>query len=149
MSEYEVSSSGLVHAPAARVYEVLADYRQHHPRIVPPEYFRRLEVLEGGVGTGTRTRVEMRVLGVTQMFEQVISEPEPGHLLMESNSNGSTTTFRVEDRGGGTTQVTIATRLAGRSGIGGAVERFVTTRMLRRIYRKEIRQLAVYVAGMR
>jgi hypothetical protein len=148
VSEYEVSSSGLVHASAARVYEVLADYRQHHPRIVPPEYFRSLEVLEGGVGTGTRTRVEMRVLGITQMFEQVISEPEPGRLLMESNSNGSTTTFRVEDRGG-TTQVTIATRLAGRSGIGGAVERFVTTRMLRRIYRKEIRRLAAYVAGMR
>jgi polyketide cyclase/dehydrase/lipid transport protein len=146
MSEYEVSRSGLVRAAAARVYEVLADYRHHHPRIVPPEYFRSLEVLAGGVGTGTRTRVEMRVLGVTQTFEQIVTEPEPGHLLMEANSNGSTTTFRVEDQGGTATRVTIATRIPQRPGIGGVVERFLTTHMLRRIYRKEIDRLAAYVA---
>ena len=30
----------MIHAPAARVYDIIADYRVHHPRIVPPEYLR-------------------------------------------------------------------------------------------------------------
>jgi hypothetical protein len=52
-TQASVSVSAIIHAPAARVYDILADYRQHHPRIVPPEYFRKIEVVEGGVG---RTR---------------------------------------------------------------------------------------------
>mgnify|MGYP006197722543 CR=1 FL=1 len=32
-------------APAAALYELIADYRNGHPRILPPEYFGPLEVL--------------------------------------------------------------------------------------------------------
>jgi len=143
---YEVGVRGRVPAPAARVYAVIADYREHHPRIVPPQYFRRLEVLAGGVGAGTRTRVEMRVLGATRTFEQAVTEPEPGRVLREANSDGSVTTFTVEDGGGGDTHVTIETALTRRPGLAGALERWLTSMMLRRIYREEIARLAEYVA---
>jgi hypothetical protein len=148
MTRYQVSSSGRIAASPARVYGVIADYRWHHPQIVPPAYFRRLDVLEGGVGAGTRTRVEMRVLGSTRVFEQVVTEPEPGRVLMESDSDGlSVTTFKVEQGGGrDTTQLTITTALVARPGVAGLLERLIMSVVLRRIYRKEIVQLAAYLA---
>jgi hypothetical protein len=148
-TRYRVRVSGSVGASPSRVYAVIADYRQHHPRIVPPRYFPRLEVLAGGVGAGTRTRVEMRVLGSTRGFEQVISEPEPGRVLMESEPDGfSVTTFTVEEADfGAATRVTIVTDLVARPGPGGLVERLVTSAMLRRIYRAEIALLGQYLAG--
>jgi hypothetical protein len=95
--QYRVSVSGRIAAPPVQVYAVIADYRQHHPHIVPPEYFRRLDVLEGGVGAGTRTQIEMRVLGMTRVFEQVVSEPQRGRVLVETNQDGSAiTTFIVQ-----------------------------------------------------
>lgn len=69
------------------------------------------------MGAGTRTRVTMRVLGGTRVFEQVVTEPEPGRRLMETNQDGSgVTTFTVDDADGGeSARVTIATDLVGRS----------------------------------
>jgi hypothetical protein len=148
MTGYRVSSSATILARPARVYAAIADYRQQHPHIVPPEYFPRLEVLEGGVGAGTRTRVEMRVLGSTRVFEQVVSEPEPGRVLMETNMDGSgVTTFTVDAADGAeAAHVTIATDLVARPGVQGFVERLFISMILPRIYRKELAQLAEYVA---
>jgi hypothetical protein len=146
-----VSRSARINARAAQVYAAIADYRQQHPHIVPPEFFPRLEVLEGGVGAGTRTRVEMRVLGTTRVFEQVVTEPEPGRVLVESNQDGSgVSTFTVDSVDGGeSADVTIATEIEARPGIAGLAERLVTSVMLPRIYRKELAQLAAYVAQRR
>jgi hypothetical protein len=145
---YRVSSSQKISARPARVYEAIADYRQQHPQIVPPEYFPRLEVLQGGVGAGTRTRVEMRLLGTTRVFEQTVTEPEPGRVLMESNTDGSgVTTFTVDPADGGeSAHVTIATDIAGRTGVPGLLERLLISIMLPRVYRKELTLLARYVA---
>jgi hypothetical protein len=149
--QYRVSSRGRIEARPARVYAAIADYERQHPNIIPPEYFRRLEVLEGGVGAGTRTRVEMRVLGTTRVFEQVITEPEPGRVLVESNQDGSgVTTFTVEPADGGEASVvTIATDMVARPGVPGALERLLTSMLLPRIYRKELARLADYVARQR
>lgn len=145
---YRVSSGTTIGARPARIYAAIADYKQQHPHIVPPEYFRRLDVIEGGVGAGTRTRVEMRVLGTTHVFEQVVTEPEPGRVLVESNQDGSgVTTFTVDGADGGeSAHVTIATDFEARPGIAGLVERLFTSMMLPRIYRKELERLAKYVA---
>lgn len=148
MSQYRVSRSATIKGRRAQVYAVIADYRQHHPRIAPPKYFRKVEVLEGGVGAGTRTRVEMRVLGTTRVFEQVVTEPEPGRVLLETDSDGlSSTTFTVDE--GATPEsarVTITTDVTARPGISGFLERLFTSVMLRRIYRMELAQLAAYMA---
>ena len=145
--QFRVSVSGRIGAPPVQVYAVIADYKEHHPRIVPPEYFRRLDVLEGGVGAGTRTQIEMRVLGVTRVFEQVVTEPQPGRVLMETNQDGSAvTTFTVQPAGTyAATQLTITTDITARPGLAGFVERLFTSAMLRRIYQKEFARLAEYV----
>jgi hypothetical protein len=127
---------------------VLADYRHHHQQILPPEYFRKLEVIAGGTGAGTRTRVEMRILGTKRVFEHVITEPEPGRVLVESDPDGSNaTTFTVDPAdNGASTHLTISTELVARPGLYGVLERKLSGLMLRRVYRKEMDRLAEYVA---
>ena len=144
MPEGTASATGFVRAPAASVYRIIADYRQHHPRIVPPEYFTGIDVEEGGIGAGTRTRVRMRVLGRNTEFIHLIREPEPGRVLEEVDSEGATaTTFTVEPAANGA-NVTIQTRFRVRGGLRGMLERSVTRLMLRRIYRKELARLDEY-----
>ena len=146
---YRVSISRRIAARPDRVYSAIADYRERHQRIIPPEYFRRLEVLEGGAGAGTRTRVEMRVLGATRVFEQTVTEPEPGRVLVETNQDGSgVTTFTVESVDDGKcSQVTIATDIAARPGVTGSLERLSVSLLLPRIYRKELARLAECAAA--
>jgi len=148
MTRYRVNRSRTINAPPSKVYGVLADYRTHHPKIVPPEYFLKLEVIEGGIGAGTRTRLTMRVLGVTKEFEHVISEPEHGRVLIESDIDGSSATRFTVDRGNSdtTTHLTIATELETRPGLTGFIERVMTSIILRRIYRKELALIETYLA---
>jgi hypothetical protein len=139
-----VSASACIPADPERVYAVIADYREGHPRILPPQ-FSGSTIEKGGVGAGTAIRFQMRVLGRTQSFRAAITEPEPGRVLVETylDSNGVVTSFQV-DPGPvkGQSQVTITTELALRSGVLGAIERFMATRYLRPIYRKELALLA-------
>lgn len=146
MPEGIASATGHVGAPTAAVYRIIADYRQHHPRIVPPQYFTGLDVEEGGVGAGTRTRVRMRVLGRESEFIHLIREPEPGRVLEEVDSAGATTTrFTVEPADEGTgTKVTIETRFRVRGGLMGVLERGITMFVLHRIYRHELTRLDEY-----
>lgn len=149
MTTYRVSATSDVGAPASMVYAIIADYRRHHPQIIPPEYFTRLDVLECGVGAGTRTRVEMHVLGKKRVFEQVVTEPEPGRILMETNTDGSAvTTFTVAASGEVSSTVTIATELPLQRGIAGIVERAAVSILFPRIYRKELARLAEYARGL-
>lgn len=150
MKYYRVSATGRVDAPPAEVYAIIADYQRQHPHIVPPEYFTRLDVLEGGVGAGTRTRVEMQVLGKRRVFEQVITEPEPGRVVMETNADGSAqTTFTVDGSGKGSSHVTIATNFPLQPGLNGFLERLAVSLLFPRIYKKELARLAEYAGGRR
>ena len=149
MKTLRVSASGHVGAAASKVYAVIADYRRHHPHIVPPEYFEGVDVLEGGVGAGTRTRVRMHVLGKKRTFEQVVTEPEPGRVLMETNTDGSAvSTFTVEATGEKASHVTIATDIPLQPGLHGLLERLAVRLLFPRIYDKEIARLGEYVSGL-
>ena len=150
MARYRVSASGVIHAPPRKVYGILADYRRHHPRIIPPKYFRNLEVLEGGIGAGTRTRFQAHVLGTRREILHVIAEPEPGRVLTESDRDGiSITSFTVEPlEEGEATRLTIATELGSRDGVLGILERWLTSVILRRIYRSELALLEAYAPSV-
>lgn len=150
MTEGTAKDSAIIHAPATRVYGIIADYRVHHPRIVPPEYFRKVEVEAGGVGAGTRIHVETRVLGKTQQFTHTIREPEPGRVLEEVDSEGfSVTRFTVEPAEQDSSRVTIQTTFRARAGLLGAIKRAATAAILRRIYKKELTRLGQYAASLR
>jgi uncharacterized protein YndB with AHSA1/START domain len=147
MNYHEISASTLVAAPAEQVYAVIADYRNGHPHILPKPYFVSLTVEKGGVGAGTEVSFTMKIAGRKQTFYAVISEPEPGRVLVETiPSSGSTTTFTVEPRNDGKQAlVTIATQAVVRDGWLGAIEKLLTTRALKPVFEKELQQLNSFV----
>jgi hypothetical protein len=121
------------------VYRLIADYRNGHPRIVPPKYFSNLIVEEGGYGEGTRFRIDMTVLGKTQRMRAVVTEPQPGRLLVERDvDRGLVTAFEVVPAAASACTVTFTTDVPDKGGVGGAIERFLTKRLLPKIYREEL-----------
>src|SRR5262249_31157392 len=94
---YIVSRTALIEAPPARIYDIIRDYHHGHPSILPKQ-FSNMRVEEGGVGAGTRIRFDVTVLGQKQHFLAVVTEPEPGRVLVEKNlePTESVTTFVVD-----------------------------------------------------
>jgi Polyketide cyclase / dehydrase and lipid transport len=149
MQRHVISADSLIPAPPERVYATIANYHDGHSHILPKQ-FSGLVVEKGGVGAGTIIRFQMSGFGSKQTYRAAITEPEPGRVLVETylNTNGAVTTFIV-DPGPTETQshVTISTELPVRSGILGAIERLLSTRLLRPIYARELALLAEFVAS--
>lgn len=146
VSRFRLAASSRIPAPAGTVYAIIADYQVGHPRIVPPRVFGDFEVLEGGVGAGTRIRFSMKVLGRKTFTEGRVTEPEPGRLLVEHyDATGIVTSFRVEPEGR-ESRVTITTDIPPRRGILGALERRFMTRFLLPLYEEELARLASVAA---
>jgi hypothetical protein len=138
----QLSASTPVPAPPERVYALLADYRDGHPRILPERYFASVVVEEGGRGAGTVLRVTMRLLGTTRSARMVVTEPDPGRVLQEADpESGLITRFLVEPQAGGGSRVTISTEWPRRPGLSGALEGALAVSYLRRVYGEELRLL--------
>lgn len=147
------SSSKTIHAPANIIYNIIADFRNEHPHILPKPYFQNLEVEAGGFGAGTITRFQMKLLGQTQAFRTLITEPEPfgsaqdepGRVLVETDlHSGAVTTFDVSPlENESYTRVKISTELKNR----GMVESFLGKLMLQKVYRAELDLLAGRAEG--
>jgi Polyketide cyclase / dehydrase and lipid transport len=140
-------SRGLISAPPALVYAVLADYLTHHPQIMPPALFSRLQVEQGGVGAGTVFHITLTLLGRSQLLNMQVSEPEPGRLLAETNRDtGAVTTFRVEPAGQDrAAHVTIASQWVGGGGLRGLLDSLLTPLLLGYIFRQQLASLERYV----
>jgi hypothetical protein len=136
------TASRIMDAPADTIYEILADYRTRHPLILPKPYFQYLEVEEGGFGEGTLINFTMRILGRSQSFRSLITEPEPGRTLLEMDINsGVSTRFDVFPvHGSQQTSVTISTELRNQS----ALEGWIAKLLLQNIYRQELELLATF-----
>ena len=146
MSRFRYAASATIEAPPRRLYAVLADYHDGHARILPRPPFTGLEVEAGGTGAGTVLRVHMRVMGRARSFRSVVSEPEPGRVLVETNDTGYVTTFTVDPLGpGDRSRVTIATEKEGRGGPAGLAVRWIMGRILRPIFARELERLAEVV----
>ena len=150
MKSFQVAAATRIWASAPRVYAIIADYRAGHPRILPPA-FQDLEVEEGGVGAGTKIRFKVHLLGVTRTARAVVSEPQPGRVLVESYPDtGAETTFTVWPTAHGhECNVEIMSRFPQRGGVLGLLERSLVRATLRRVYAQELALLAkeVGVAG--
>ena len=147
MTYYHAEASDIINAPPERVYAIIADYHEGHPAILPARYFTDLTVTEGGQGEGTALTVHMNVFGVKALFDLVVSEPEPGRVLVEEDkSAGLVTTFTLEPIDGGEqTRLTISTDARASSGLRGLMERLANPVLMRKIYREELQQLAQFV----
>ena len=146
---YTVSASAIIPARRERVYSILANYNDGHPRILPRQ-FSGLIVEQGGIGAGTVIRFQMRVLGKKQSFRATITEAEPGRVLVETylEPQGTVTTFTVDP---GTapadSRVTISTTAPVRTGFAGTIEKFLAPIVLRPIYKQELANLARVATG--
>ncbi len=139
----QISASALIPAQPQEIYAIIADYHYGHQQIIPRPPFVSLAVEEGGIGKGTVIFVKMRMLGQDQSFRSVISEPEPGRVLVETNDNGYVTTFTVDPRADEQqAYVTISTDIGDRPGIRGALELWFLNRLLHPVYVRELELLA-------
>jgi hypothetical protein len=143
-TQIEVSAEREINAPAGRVYALLADYREHHPKILPPA-FSNYRVEEGGVGTGTIVSFQLSAGGRTRASRMRVTEAEPGRLLQENDlSSRLVTRFTVTPLPANRCTVRIDTRWPGAGGIGGFFERFFAPKVLQKIYADELSRLDRY-----
>ncbi|MCB0121596.1 MAG: SRPBCC family protein [Caldilineaceae bacterium] len=142
MGTYHVTAARTVNAPARDVYALISNYHTGHPAILPPRYFKALQVVQGGIGAGTVVDVDMEVFGVKAHYHLTVSEPDPGHILQEEDpALGTLTTFTVEPINETQSEVTIATTMRAAPGIRGWIEKLMNPPVMRKIYREELAQL--------
>jgi uncharacterized membrane protein len=150
MATVSVEVARMVDAPADKIYAVLSDYKEGHPRILPKEHFRDLEVEKGGRGEGTQYRFKMVSGGRETSMRMRVSEPEPGRVLEEHDltpGSDMTTRFMLTPAGGGKTRLKITTDWTAPGGLAGLVQRLFYPPALRRIYAKELRRIGEYMAS--
>lgn len=148
MGVVRVEAEGAVAADAATVYGYLRDMTRHHPRFLPPA-FSDFRVESGGVGEGTVTRFSVTAGGRTRSYRMQVSEPEPGRVLAESDTDSSLQTRFTVTEDGDHCRVRISTTWQGAGGIGGFFERLFAPTAMRRIYLDELRRLDAYARGQR
>jgi polyketide cyclase/dehydrase/lipid transport protein len=142
-TKYTVTAAAHIDAPPDRVYGIIADYRVGHPSILPKP-FRNFAVEQGGTGAGTIIRFDVYAYGTVTTCRAIVTEPEPGRVLVEKNvePTESVTTFTVVAGANGGTEVTFMTEAQSRDGIAGAIERFMSRRFLLKLYAEELGLLA-------
>jgi len=143
MSRVQIEVEDTIAARPEVIWDILTDYRVGHPSILPKQ-FSPIEIEQGWNGAGTVIRFSLHLNGTTRNFHQSVSVPEPGRVLVESNTDGSgQTTFTltpVDD--GQRTNVRIVTEMETHGGLQGVVERALVPRMIPPIYREELSKLA-------
>lgn len=147
-TRYAVTASAHIDAPPGHVYGIIADYRAGHPSILPKP-FRNFVVEEGGVGAGTVITFEVHAYGTVTKFRAIVTEPEPGRVLVETNvkPDGSRTTFTVVPGANGGSDVSFVTEAESRDGIAGAIERWMSTRFMKKLYAEELELLLRVLRG--
>ena len=128
------------------VYRCIADYEHHHrPEGFLPPTFSDMRVIEGGVGAGTVVSWAMDLGGRHETTTATISEPDPGHLLVET-SDTVVTTFTVEPSGSGA--LVRFDTVIDEPGVRGLMTRLFATRLLRPVYDDELERLEEYARGI-
>lgn len=143
-----VEDSRVIDAPPEAVYAVISDYHIGHPAILPAA-FSKLIVEEGGKGAGTVFRSSVTIWGTTSPMHALVSEPEPGHLLVETDiETGQYTNFIFEPVNGGTqTRMTFASEFPRPAGIQGFLMKLMMPSVVQKMYKEELQNLADYVGS--
>ena len=132
----------LMDAPADVIYHCIADYREHHrPGGFLPPAFSDLEILRGGVGTGTEYRLMMDLGGRRRAMTASVNETAPGRELVETGG-GIQTTFTVEPTRDGVL-VRFETVME-EAGLAGVLNRLFAKRLVLPVYADELRRLEEY-----
>jgi hypothetical protein len=147
---FQVEASAVISARPEELYAIIADYKVGHPAILPKPEFTELTVEKGGVGAGTVLQVAVKIWGRVIRSHQIVSEPEPGRTLVETDlDTGQYTTFTFEPVNGSQTRLTITSVFPAKPGFAGWLEKIIQNRVLRGLYERELDNLAAYVASNR
>jgi uncharacterized protein YndB with AHSA1/START domain len=147
MGTIHVSAEKTIEAPAETVYGYIADMNVH-PRFLP-EAFSDYQVESGGVGAGTITRFKVTAGGRARDYRMEVSEPEPGRVLVESDTSSSLVTKFTVTPEGDSSRVEISTTWDGAGGVGGFFERTFAPRVMRGIYVDELERLDAFAQAQR
>jgi len=140
------SAQRVMDVPPDAVYRCIADYEHHHrPEGFLPPTFSDMRVIEGGVGAGTVVSWAMDLGGRRETTTATITEPDPGHILVETSPT-VVTTFTVEPSGGGA--LVRFDTVIDEPGLRGVMTRLFAPRLLRPVYDDELQRLEAYARGL-
>lgn len=142
MARILVGREGPVGAPAELTYRLIAD-DAHHQRFLP-DAFSEFQVLEGGVGAGTRHRFVVAAGGRRRVYTMRVEEPEPGRVITETDEDSSLATVWTVTPAADGCRVRISTSWDGAGGVGGFFERLFAPRVMARMYADELARLDRY-----
>jgi hypothetical protein len=149
MKTLHVEATRIIDARPEPLYAVISDYRLGLPAILPKPYYTDLTVEKGGQGAGTVVWVSMKFFGKEHRYHLAVSEPEPGHVLVETDiETGKYTRFTFEPLDSGKrTRLTIDSELPTKPGLLGYLAALSVRSVAGRLYKKELHNLADYVAA--
>ena len=147
MSGIQAEYSTVIDARPEEIYAVLSDYRVAHPAILPKPPFTELTVEKGGQGAGTVVMSRVKVFGREMSYHQVVSEPEPGRVLMEKDMDtGQYSSFTLDPLNGGKqTRVTIFCERPLEPGLMGIMQKLTQAQYMRGLFKRELDNLANYL----
>lgn len=138
-----VAAERRIDLPAAHLYRIIADFNEHHPKFLP-QGFRDLRVVSGGVGAGTVITFDIATSTSVRHFRSLITEPEPGRVLVEEDpTQGTRKRFRVTPDGKGAV-VRIEREFRTSSGLTRVIEGLIGTPIMRRLLAEELARLEAY-----
>jgi len=144
MGKVTATAERTIDAPADKVRALVADYAETRPKLLT-EHYRDCEVIEGGVGAGTKANWKLQATSKrVRDVAATVSEPEPGKLVETDANSSMVTTWTVRESGSGSL-VRIETSWDGAGGIGGFFEKTFAPGGLKRIYDGVLGKLAEIV----
>ncbi|WP_410606047.1 SRPBCC family protein [Amycolatopsis sp. lyj-90] len=130
-----------IEAPADKVRTLVADYTETRPKLLT-EHYRDYEVIEGGVGAGTKASWKLQATSKrVRDVAATVTEPSEGTIVETDANSSMVTTWTVREVPEGSL-VRIETTWDGAGGIGGFFEKTFAPGGLKRIYEGVLGKLA-------
>lgn len=131
MAHVSASSTILIDADPATVFDAVADYERVRPKILSPQY-SEYRVLEGGQGRGTVASWKLQA--TKSRCRQVQADVDvAGHTVIEKDANSSMVTNWTVAPAGPGSSVTVKTTWNGAGGVKGFFEKTFAPLGLRKI----------------
>ena len=133
MAKVTATAERKIDAPLEKVRAAIADYSESRPTILTGE-FRDYEVIEGGIGAGTKASWKLQVTSKrVRSVAVTVTELQPGTFVETDANSSMVTTWTVREVGAGSF-VRIESSWDGAGGIGGFFEKKFAPGGLKRIY---------------
>lgn len=142
---FTAAESRTFKAPAAKVYNLLADYRNGHPTILPKPTFADLTIERGGFGAGTVIRVTTVAMGQKRSLRLTVTEPEFGRILQEEDPDSGVLTHFIIEHAPEGSRLTIKSWWQPKPGLKSWLESWITAKFAGPLYRKELALIAAKV----